>query len=125
MIKRCHGQYTIQQLQRCGQLSGAFKYQLQLLLSEGGFMGEDSVLPNMEETAADHMAHIKAVQSYIVQYQPNAMFDYCPPRSHRGFENFSRISKIKAPALLGRKLKRLSFQMDTWRNITETANLDH
>ena len=123
MIKRCNGQYSIAQLQRCGQLSGAFKYELRKLLCEGGMTGEDTELPTIE-TQSDVLAHIKLVQDYTGQYQEDGLFEYCPPRCHRGFEEFTRIRKVKSPKTLGRNLKILSHKMDIWRNIRETSSID-
>ena len=63
-------------------------------MREGG--GADTALPTIE-TQSD-VAHIQSVQDYIGQYQEDGLFECCPPRCHRGFEEFTRITKVSQDA---------------------------
>ena len=123
MVKRCHGQYTIQQLQRCGQLSGAFKYRLQELLDEENITGEDSVLGGSGgEGGAEKHARLTQVSKFIEEYSEDQAFQASPPRTHKGFEEYKRDAHITRPAKLGRQLKRHSLKVDLWRNIRDNVN---
>lgn len=109
MMKRSRGQYTDKQVMRCSQLGGEFGREFHRLVSENMGMGHEGIGKKSSNI------YQKDVVACVKELQPDALFDYCPPREHKAFPGFVRSSQIKDPQKLGRHLNRLSEDLDFWR----------
>ena len=108
MVRRSRGKYTETQLQRCSKMGGAFGQEVDRLLLRG--VGMDY---------CGQAAHGKTHQSqdvplFVRDMQPEALFDYIPPRTVKGFDSIPSHSVLTNPHLLGQKLHALCREMDCW-----------
>ena len=125
MIKRCHGQYTMTQKQRCSQMGGAFKQEMQDLFADAGFSSESSSLPEIDRSSKASAGHLKKVEEFIEEYTDDGLLDYCPPREHRYFPGFVRDNNLKDPYKLGLILKKHSVNLNRWQRIQDIASGKH
>ena len=58
------------------------------------------------------------VSLFISEFSKDALFTYCPPRSHVGFADFSHPTQLKVrdPMKLGKLLKTCSVELDEWKD---------
>ena len=109
MLKHANGRTTDTHINHCAVMSGEWGKTVdqQLRKALGMSPGEDH--------SKDHDTY-KADRVALVELLcDEAVFDYCPPRSHRMYERFKRWSMIRNPEKLGQHIHALCKSLDFWR----------
>ena len=119
MLKRCHGQYTTETIQRCSQMSGAFKKELSRLLRTSMTGDAHDKHHEYHRRTPKYVEDLKVMME---EYRDDELFKYVKGRKHKGFVDFRRSSSVKNPYKLGVQLKDLSWQLDRWRRLRQTEH---
>ena len=120
MIKHCHGQYTIDQIQRCGQMSGPFKKEMSRLMMYGAQTDEHDHHDSRRKTPK----YYQDLGILLDELKEDKLFAYHHGRAHKGFKDFE-VRPLTNGYAMGLKLKELSKKIDMWKRIRQCENKQH
>ena len=117
MLRNSRGNYTPAQIDRCSKMGGGFGKEIDRLFNKTVCNIESSYQQRKRSTS-----YKDDLVRFVDEYQKEALFDYCPPREHTGFEAYvDNSSAIKRPSDLAKRLNSLSDEHDYWRLRAERA----
>ena len=114
MLKRSKANITPLHASRCAEMGGAFGKELDRLFQLSGHL--DFLLPYSRSHKADHTDDVK---QFVTSLLPRNLFGYEPGRVHRGLADLDvpRLTSLREPTKLGKKLRQLTDDLDSWRDI--------
>ncbi len=118
MLSHARGRYTDVQIDRCSKMGGGYGKEIDRLFDQA--ICNHPVKYDVQTKKPS--AHRKDIESFLETYQEEALFDYCPPRQHHGFENYiDESARVERPTDLARRLVKLSTDYDFWRYRAQRA----
>lgn len=66
-----------------------------------------------------HSPSEKDILKLVKMFSPKQLFEYCAPRQHDSFPNFTTDRKVKDPPKLGAHISKLKRTMDFWERREE------
>ena len=119
MLGRARGHYTEAQINRCSKMGGGFGREMGRLFTAAMYNPPDAAYQRQESRKNRYDDDIAL---FVEEYQPEALFDFLPPRGHQSFDSFTdNSSNIKNPEKLGKHLVSLSHDLDFWRDRIQHA----
>ena len=119
MIKRCHGQYTMEQVQHCGQMGGPFKKEMSRLLMYG--VGAQDTEKAGKKRSPKYVSDLVAM---VNELKEDRLFHYQMNKCHKGFEQFES-QELSAGYTMGHKLRELSKNLDRWKRIRQSESKNY
>ena len=111
MMKRARGKSTDQEVERCAKIGGTFGKDLDKLVTNAGKV-------SFEETWSSRHSHkkrqVQDIKAFVKEYRSDNLFAAVPGRYHAGLKKFRYENTIEEPIKFGRKLRKLSQDMDKW-----------